>query len=189
MLPTLSELKAKRKQFNLTQSQLAELAGVSQSLIAKIESEIAIPSYDNAKKMFDTLEKLQEQQSVSAKDFMQQHVAFVHENDSAKKAVTIMEKKAISQLPVLGTSGACVGSITEENVLKKISSSTGAVDLSAMAVSEIMDDAFPSIQADTPLRIVQSMLEHNPAVLIMAKGKLRGIITKSDLLKAVMKKQ
>ena len=189
MLPDLSELKAKRKQFNITQSQLAELANVSQSLIAKIESSAVVPGYGNAKKLFDALERLQEQHSINARDLIHERVFFVHDSDSAKKAVSLMEKKAISQLPVLSANGACVGSVTEENVLKKISRTNGTINLSSIRVSEIMEEAFPSIQPETPLKVVQSILEHNAAVLVAAKGKIRGIITKSDLLRAVLKKR
>lgn len=189
MLPDLSEIKAKRKQFSITQSQLAEFANVSQSLIAKIESNSVVPSYANAKRLLDALESLQEQHSLSAKDLLQGHIVLVRDNDSVKKAVSIMERKAISQLPVVNANGACVGSITEANVLKKIGRANGTARLSDLKVSGLMDEAFPSIQQDTPMKVIQTILEHNPAVLVSAKGKIKGIITKSDLLKAVLKKR
>jgi predicted transcriptional regulator len=186
----LNELKAKRKQFNLTQSQLAELANVSQSLIAKIESDAVVPSYDNAKRLFDCLERLQLQQSVTAASLMNTKIVVVHENDSVKKAIGLMEKKAISQLPVLNSAEACVGSVNEEGILKRVSKASGStIDLSTLKVGEIINDSLPSILPDTPIKIVQSMLEHNAAVLVATKGKIRGIITKADLLKEVLKKK
>ncbi len=189
MLPGLSEIRMQRKQFNLTQSDLAKLAGVSQSLVAKIESSVVVPSYDNAKRLFDTLEKLQEQHSLNASDIMQKQVVFVRDSDSAKKAVSLMEKKAISQLPVLSSNGVCVGSVSEENILKRIDKTNGTVNLSETRIADVMSNAFPLIQPDTPLRIVQSILEHNAAVLVAEKGKVKGIITKADLLKAVLKRK
>jgi len=53
MLPELSEIKARRKQLGITQEELAELAEVSQSLIAKIENSSIIPTYDRVKRIFD----------------------------------------------------------------------------------------------------------------------------------------
>ena len=53
----LSELRILRKKIGLTQSELAKQASVSQSLIAKIESKKIDPSYTNAKKIFETLQK------------------------------------------------------------------------------------------------------------------------------------
>ena len=50
MLADLSEIRILRKQHNLTQSQLARLAGVSQSLIAKLEAGLIDPGYANFRK-------------------------------------------------------------------------------------------------------------------------------------------
>lgn len=57
MLPSLDEIAKRRKLLGLTQKQLAKIAGVSQSFIAKIESGKIDPSYSKAKAIFDTLEK------------------------------------------------------------------------------------------------------------------------------------
>ncbi len=189
MLPELSEIKMHRKQFNLTQADLARLANVSQSLIAKIEAGIVVPSYDNAKRIIDALEKLHEQNQTVAKDMMQKHVFFVRETDSMKKAVSLMEKYAVSQLPVLDASIRCVGTITEASILQKISKGESMVDVSKAQVKEIMGDAVPTIQLGAPFKVVQSILEHSSAVLVSEKGKIKGIITKADLLKAVLKKR
>ena len=43
MITELREIKELRKKFGLTQTDLAELAGVSQSLIAKLESNMIDP--------------------------------------------------------------------------------------------------------------------------------------------------
>ena len=48
MFNTLQEIKHLRKKFNLTQGELAKLAGVSQSLIAKIESNKINPTFTNS---------------------------------------------------------------------------------------------------------------------------------------------
>ena len=66
MLPPLEEVAQKRKMLNLTQKQLAKLAGVSQSLIAKLESKKIDPSYTKVKAIFDALERLETKTEVHA---------------------------------------------------------------------------------------------------------------------------
>jgi len=186
MLPELSEIRAFRKQHNLTQSGLSSLSGVSQSLIAKLEAGKITPSYDKAKRLFDTLEKMHEESRLSAKDVMTKKVLYVDEDETIKKAIKILEKNALSQLPVL-RKGQSIGLITEKGVLAKLSSE-GNIDVEKGKVEEVMDEAVPTIQENTPLQIVSQLLNHCPAVLVKKKGKIRGIITKSDLLKTMLKK-
>ena len=54
----LSEVKVIRKKLGLTQGELAKAAGVSQSLIAKIESTKIDPTYSKVKLIFHALESL-----------------------------------------------------------------------------------------------------------------------------------
>ena len=42
---------------------------------------------------------------------------------------------------------------------------------------------FPVVNGDDPVDILASILDFHPAVLVSEKGKLTGIITKSNLLK------
>ncbi len=184
MLPSLSEIKALRKRQNLTQSQLASLSNVSQSLIAKLEADKIVPTYDKAKRLFDTLERIHEESSLAAKDIMTTKVLYATEQESIKSAVKKLEKNALSQLPVLHN-GQNVGLVTERGLLAKIG--RGGVDVDKCIVEDAMDDACPTIQENTPLKVVSQLLDYNNAVLVKKKGKIRGIITKSDLLKTMLK--
>ncbi len=58
MLPPIEEIANKRRLLGLKQAQLAKAAGVSQSLIAKLESGKIDSSYMKVKTIFDTLERL-----------------------------------------------------------------------------------------------------------------------------------
>ena len=55
MLPKLEEIGRRRRLLALSQKQLANLSGVSQSMIAKIESGRISPSYLKTKAIFDIL--------------------------------------------------------------------------------------------------------------------------------------
>lgn len=184
MLADLSEIRQRRKQLNLTQQQLAELSGVSQSLIAKIEGESAIPSYENAKKLFDCLERISEKHGVIAVHLMRAKVVTVLASESIQKAVRLMEKSGISQLPVL-EGGKVVGTVSEKGLLARIGG-LGSQKMAETLIRDAMEEALPQIQPNTPFKVLASILEHSPAALVVEKGKIKGIISKSDLLKSVL---
>ena len=54
----LEEIKKIRKKLGMTQTELANRAGVSQSLIAKIESARIDPTYTKTQKIFAALRDL-----------------------------------------------------------------------------------------------------------------------------------
>jgi len=185
MLPDLREIKAKRVAAGLTQSQLAKLSNVSQSLIAKIESGNIEPSYGKAKRLFDCLRQLQAQHEQTAKNLMSKPVAFVAATDSLKKAIKTLEKHGFSQLPVLDKSQQ-VGSISEKSILARINSSPG-INVEKAVAEEAIEESLPSIQPNTPESVVRQLLNFNTAVLVAKKGKIAGIITKSNLLEQMIK--
>jgi predicted transcriptional regulator len=55
MLYELEEIKKLRRKLGIGQKELAGLANVSQSLIAKIESKKIEPTYNKVRKIFDIL--------------------------------------------------------------------------------------------------------------------------------------
>jgi len=69
MLPSLDEIAKKRKMLGLTQKELARMAGVSQSSIAKIESGKIDPSYNKVKAIFDVLERMETKVNHTAKKY------------------------------------------------------------------------------------------------------------------------
>jgi len=182
MLPELKELKLKRLRLGLTQQGLSKLSGVSQSLIAKIEKGKTIPSYDNAKRLFEALSRLHGQKSLAAKDAMTKRIVFVRENDSVDKAIALIERHGFSQLPVL-KDGKSVGSVTEEILLKKMNSFKRAFP--KLKVKEIMAESMPIIQPNTPLNAVSVLLNYSSGVLVQFKGRVQGIITRTDILKSL----
>lgn len=182
MLPELDDIKRKRKNLELRQSELAKKAGVSQSLIAKLERRKIIPSYDKTKKIFDVLEKLELEKEKKAGDICNPDITGVDVQDKVKKAIEIMKKNDFSQLPVFKNNFP-VGSISEKTILEELSQ--GRYNVSDYLVEGIMEDSFPIIPEDLPLSSIISLLKSNFAVLVTKKEKVLGIITKADLLKVV----
>src|SRR3989344_7110106 len=115
----LEEIKNLRKKFNLNQKELAERAGVSQSLIAKIEAGKIDPSYSKAQQILTALNELREKKEIKAKELMNHHVAFAQYNDSIKESIKKMKHKGISQMPVMQQGKVC-GIISESAIIQKI---------------------------------------------------------------------
>jgi len=185
MLPNLREIKAKRLIAGLTQSQLASKSSVSQSLIAKIEAGSIEPSYGRAKRLFDCLEQLHAEKEKTAKELMTKPIVAVEADETLKKAIRSLEKHGLSQLPVL-SKGKPIGSISEKSVLAKINSKPG-LEVEKARAEEAMEEALPTIQPNTPESVVRQLLGFNPAVMVVKKGKIIGIITKSNLLEQMIK--
>ena len=184
MLPTLDEIGRRRRLLAKSQKQLAYLAGVSQSMIAKIESKRISPSYLKTKAIFDTLEGLERRNEFKAKDVSHAKVVSVHAHDAVSKGVRVMRETGFSQLPVFNNDRV-VGSLTEKIILEKLLSAPKPDEISRQSIEKIMDEAFPSVNEETPLSMVSTLLQYSPAVLVTKRGHLQGIITKADLLKVI----
>jgi predicted transcriptional regulator len=185
MLPSIEEIAKKRRLIGLTQQKLAKLAGVSQSLIAKVESQKIDPSYTKVKAIFDALERLQTETEVRADQVLHSKVIGIQKTDSVSRAVQMMADYGYSQLPVFDVDHA-VGSISEKTIIAKVSAGKDLSEVSKRSVEEVMEEAFPQVGEDAPLPLISSLLKVYSAVLISSKGKVVGIVTKADLLKMLL---
>lgn len=184
MLPKIKEIERRRKSLGLGQKQLAKMVDVSQSMIAKIETGRINPSYIKTKAIFDLLESLERKREIKAKDIHHGEVVGVQKDDLVSIATNKMNETGYSQLPVFDNHQV-VGSISERTVLDQIIKGKDPSQLSKLKVEEVMDEAFPSVDKETPITVLSTLLQYNPAVMIGHKGKIIGIITKADLLKVV----
>ena len=181
MFTELQEIKLLRKKLGLTQAELAKHAQVSQSLIAKVEAGNLDPTYTNAQKIFAALQSFTEKHEKKAGYLMNKNLVYLEPEDSLKVAIQKMKKHSISQLPVLEQKKA-VGIVSESALLdaliKNISPET--------SIKEIMDEAPPTIDKQAPIKVVSHLLKYYPLILVAEKGKLLGLITKSDLLESAI---
>ena len=163
---------------------MAKISGVSQSMIAKIESGRISPSYLKTKAIFDTLESLERRNEMKAKDVSHSKVVGVQVHDAVAKGIRVMREAGFSQLPVFNGSQV-VGSLTEKIILDRLFSAPKPDEVSRQTVEKIMEEAFPTVSEETPLSMVSALLQYAPAVLVSRRGHVQGIITKADLLKVV----
>jgi predicted transcriptional regulator len=192
--PLLAEIKRRRTSLGLSQKQLADLCGIGQSFLAKIERGKVTPSYTAAVKVFERLENLESnnaerlglEQRIAA-DVMTRHVYTFGPDDSAESVLKVMVEKDISQVPVLDERGFQQGAITEKSLLGK--------ELRGKTVKEVLDDddnggehIFPMVSKDTRLQVIVGILQQEEqAVLVTEKGRIVGIITKQDILRNMKK--
>ncbi|MFQ5836808.1 MAG: XRE family transcriptional regulator, partial [Candidatus Bathyarchaeia archaeon] len=174
MLPSLEKIARKRKMLGLTQKKLANLSGVSQSLIAKLESGKTDPSYTKVKAIIDVLNQLEMKMEVHAREIVHSKVVSVQKSDKVSKAVRLMMEHGYSQLPVFDGEHA-VGSISEKTILSQVSAGRDLSQISVLFVEEVMNEAFPQVGEDAPLSLISGLLQVYPAVLVSKKGKVTGI--------------
>src|SRR5919109_553153 len=183
MLPSLDEIPKRRRALGLTQSRLAELAGVSQSIVAKIESGTVDPSYSIVKRLVETLEK-QSMGTATPRvgEIMSKPVISVSRTQLVRDAVDLMKRRGYSQPPVFdGTRG--VGSISEKTILDRAARGEPLESLLNYRVRDIMDSPLPTVNEDTPIEMVLGLLQGNYGVLVTKGENAIGILTKSDILK------
>ncbi len=182
MLPELDTIASRRRALGLTQTQLAEKAGVSQSYIAKLEAKNIEPSYSKVKAILEVLNGLEQGRETRVEEIMTTKIISVQQNEVIQKAVDIMRDTGFSQLPVMDEDRP-VGSITERTIIDRITSTEEDGLVTEMPISEVMDDPFPQVGEDAPVSIIAGLLRIYPAVMVYNKDKITGIVTKADLLK------
>ena len=176
----LEEVRKIRKKLGMTQTELANRAGVSQSLIAKIESGRIDPTYTKTMKIFAALSDLEKKEEVKAGQLMTSRIVSVNSSTPIKDAIAKMKKYGISQLPVIDNH-KLVGFVSESTILDALLNSKGT------KVSEIMQESPPIVSKTTSVQVVSNLLKHYPIVVVSEGGKLIGLITKSDLLGSLYK--
>ena len=174
MVYDIEEIKVVRKKFGLTQSELAKKSGVSQSLIAKIESGKIDPTYTKVRKIFAFLDSLQEKNEIKAEEIMRKTLISVKPSESIKDAIVKMKKHGISQIPVID--GVCVGLVSEGVILESVLQNKGE------NISDVMTDAPPTVALNTSINVISELLSHVPLIVVSDKGRIKGVITKSDIL-------
>ena len=93
-----------------------------------------------------------------------------------------MRSSGISQMPVfLGRQH--VGSVSENQILARLRDGDRMETIVELKVSDIMEDAFPIVNEDTPIEAVTALLSSSHAVMVGRNGDMTGIITSADLLK------
>ena len=177
MLFEIERIGEIRKRFGFTQKQFANRAGVSQSMIAKIEAGRMDPSYSSVRKIEAFVSSFSREKEVDAREIMVKKIISVHKSAKARDVVDLMNLNEISQVPVLESDNV-VGIITESSILNR-----GFGNTEKMTAEELMVEPPPILSENAKLSVIAYILKSYPLVLIKKEGKLTGLVTKQDLLK------
>ncbi len=129
------------------------------------------------------------------KDWMSTKVITVDVNDSMQQAINLLMEHDISMMPVL-EEGKLVGVVTDRDLKRASPSDAVMLDiqriiylLSKLEVGAIMSRFPVTLSIDHTVEEAAEIMLNNKisgAPVVDASGEIRGIITKSDMFKAMM---
>ena len=176
MLPRLETIKEERKKNGITQKKLASMTGVSTSMINQIESGRCKPSYETAKKIFESLAKVSGETSPrKAGDICSPKIVKLAPSNTVSDAGKFMHKKKIDQIPIF-----------EEDELKglvTIDIVNEYAEHKDTKIKNVMKAKPPIIDFEFPANGLAQLTRISGCILVEKNSKIVGIITSSDLLK------
>jgi predicted transcriptional regulator len=173
-LPTAEDLREWRNEVDLTQSDLAERADVSQPLIARIEGGDVDPRLSTLRRIVNALEEA-EGGILRAGDLMHEDVIGVAPDDSVHEAKKLMDDAGYSQVPVI-RDGIPQGLIGNSDIRQHSKENVGD-----LPVADVMHQSISMVEPDATIDEVDGHLDHNAAVLVVDSGETVGIITEADI--------
>lgn len=175
------QLKRIRQQAGLTQSGLAKAAGLSQSIVAKVEGGDVDPTFSTVEALSRALNATMTKGGKKAGDVMTSPVIGVQSDTTLSRCVKMMKNSSISQMPVF-SGQRLVGTVTETQIMSLMLSSPNGKDILEQKVENHVLPVFAAVGRDTPVEALYSLFRYMPAVLVVAGERVEGIITKIDLL-------
>ena len=176
MLPRLETIKEERKKYGITQKKLASMTGVSTSMINQIESGRCKPSYDTAKKIFESLAKVSAETSPrKAGDICSPKIVKLSPSNTVSDAGKFMHKEKIDQIPIF-EGGELKGLVTIDIVNEY-------TEQKDTKIKNVMRAKPPVIDFEFPANALAQLTVISGCVLVEKNSKIVGRITSSDLLK------
>ena len=176
MLPRLETIKEERQKLHLTQKKLAGMTGVSTSMINQIESGRCKPSYETAKKIFESLAKVSGETSPrKAGDICSPKIVKLAPSNTVNDAGKFMHKKKIDQIPIF-----------EEDELKglvTIDIVNEYAEHKDTKIKNVMEPKPTVLDSETPANALSQLTRISGCVLVEKNDKIIGIITATDILK------
>jgi predicted transcriptional regulator len=177
-LPTPADLRERREALEMTQSELADRADVSQPLVARIEGDDVDPRLSTLRRIVTALNEA-EGGVTRARDLMHSPVVSVAPDASVRETKELMDEKGYSQVPVV-RGGEPQGFISNADILQRPEENVGD-----LPVAEVMHESYAKVEPDAVVDPDDSRLDHNDALLVVEDGETTGIITEADVARHV----
>lgn len=175
------QLKRVRVQLGFTQASLAAAAGLSQSVIAKLEAGKVDPTFSTIAAISKALNSGIVKNGKRAADVMSSPVIGIQDSATLSECVEVMKESSISQMPVF-SGKRMTGTVTEGEIMSLVSESADPSKVLSRRVREHVLPAFAIVGKDTPVEALMSLFRMLPAVLVSSEDEIVGIITKIDIL-------
>jgi predicted transcriptional regulator len=151
-------------------------------MINQIESGRSQPSYETAKRVFDSLASLEgKSSSHKAGDFCSKDVVKLKPSNTLHDAIKKMHESSISQIPIFN-GNELVGVISEDGIVRHLAD-VGESELKNAKLADTMEPVPPIVDYDTPANVLVPLIRYSKCILVSKKSKIIGIITASDTLK------
>lgn len=181
VISTPEEMRKYRKRVGLSQTEVAKMAGCSQSLIARIEKGGVDPRLSTFNNIKNVIKEVESKNTEGCIDLMSTPVIYASPDDTVSETSDKFIENNISQMPVV-EEGKQIGCINESNILNRISYNVDREKMQSITVREVMGPPFPVLNINSNLNDVLNLLKTNKAIIITTKGEIDGIITKSDII-------
>ena len=145
--------------------------------------------------------------NLTARDLMTAEVVTVPPETPALAIARLLADRGISAVPVVDAEGRLKGIVTEADLIRRLAGeedkptswfaglfSTGASGAEryarthGMTAADIMTESVVTAAPDTPASTVAHLMEERGVrrVLVTAEGRLRGLVSRADLLRALV---
>ncbi len=185
-----SMIRSSRKSMGLSQKRLAKMCGLSQSTIARMETDIIRlnPSYIAVFCVVVALNKMELTSSKAlvsrrAQEIMHRRIISVKPTALIIDAIDVFKDYDFPQLPVIDEAHHVIGTVYQKDLLDVAMRNPEAVR--RRSVSSIMKASLPQVDKNSSINELRPILEGSGAAMVMHEGRAVGIITIYDILKTV----
>lgn len=181
-MDSLTEIRRRRLALGIPLGELARAVGRSDATLSRVERGQIRPSYELVQKILRYLEDHEGvvTRPLRAQDVMNRTVVTVEGSADLGRASQLLEKGGFSQLPVV-EGGRVTGSVSETAILRGLARPDGR----RTRVRDIQEVAYPQVDESFPADLLTGLLSRYPAVLVVHRGDVEGIITRSDLIRGL----
>ena len=128
--------------------------------------------------------------SMLAKDLMTKHIHAFDPMGYVKDAYALMRKHGFHHLPLVNPAGEIEGIVSDRDILQHCSVDDESLRIPRIPIQDIMTSVLITCRPeDTAATVAKLFIEnHIHCLPVIENGKLAGIITGYDLIKAFHKK-